>query len=288
MNFRTYSQSDNSCWGFLNQIPFGIKIILILLTAVTLINTLCSEKFTYWFEDLPSKVFEDFELWRLFFTQFINSYLSAMFMFFIFCTQVVDLEKKLGTVVFLLDFFFKNIMIQITFLILSLIVQIYSIPSRGLWNFYLVYISLQCYANPEQLIKILFLPCQLPGKYLPFVYALIGLAVNQNYDSIAALIFAYIEAKFFNSMMFRPSQSFIKKIENSHLMKGIRIREDFYLMTENLQSYPTKELPERDQEYQGRIFQGQGVQIGGNNINLENIVIDDSEQFEEDDTERNE
>ncbi|CAK58762.1 unnamed protein product (macronuclear) [Paramecium tetraurelia] len=280
MNFRTYSQADTSCAGFINQIPLGIKIILLLLISATLVDALFSGIFTYWFQDLPLKIFKGFQLWRLFFTQFIESLFGVMFMIYIFSTSVVNTEKKLGTVVFLLDFFFKNFMIQVVFLILSLIIQVYTIPSRGLWNIYLVYLSLQCYANPEGLVRIWFFPCQLPGKYVPIIYGLIGFAMNQSYDPIAALIFGYIEAKFFNSMMFRPSQSFIKKIENSNFLKRLVTREDFHLMQQNLDLNPTeeKEMSERE-----RSFQGKGIKIGGgDNFNFENIIVDNSEYCDQD------
>ncbi|CAD8042847.1 unnamed protein product [Paramecium primaurelia] len=282
MNLQSLPQEQQSLQGFINQIPFGIKLVTIITFVVFLINTLFDDQFTKCFQDQPLKVFQEYQIQRLFFTQFIESIFGLIIMPLFICMNLSDLEKTIGTVVFLLDFFFKNFMIQVIFLILSLITLNNIKPSQGLWNVYIVYISLQCFANPDQLRSLFFFPCVVPSKYIPYGLVMIGLIMNQNIDSIAALILAYVEANYYNFMIFRPSQHFIKRLENSFLFKKAMSRQDFFVMTQNLQGNPStqqQQLPVRQAEE----YQGKGIQIGGS-TNFDNIVIDNNDQFQQDDS----
>ncbi|CAD8135958.1 unnamed protein product [Paramecium pentaurelia] len=282
MNLQSLPQGQQSLQDFINQIPFGIKLVTIITFVVYLINLLFNDLFTNCFIDQPLKVFQGYQIWRLFFTQFIENLFGLIIMPLFICMNLSDLEKTIGTVVFLLDFFFKSFLIQVIFLILSLIIQNNNYPSKGLWNVYVVYISLQCFANPEQLRSLFFFPCVLPSKYIPYGLVMIGFMMSQSFDPIAALILAYVESYYFNFMIFRPSQHFIQRLENSFLFKKASSRQDFFVMTQNLQGNPStqqQQLPVRQVEE----YQGKGIQIGGS-TNFDNIVIDNNDQFQQDDS----
>lgn len=51
----------------------------------------------------------------------------------------------------------------------------------------------------------MFFPCLMPAKYIPFVLVAIGILVGVNFSPLAALIVGYVEARFFGSMIYRPS-----------------------------------------------------------------------------------
>ncbi|CAD8210854.1 unnamed protein product [Paramecium octaurelia] len=279
MNIRNSPQGQQTIQGFINEIPFGIKLLTIITLIVFFINVLFDGFFAKQFIDIPIKVFQDFQLWRLFFTQFIESLFGAILMPLFICMSLSDLEKRIGTVVFILDFFFKSFLIQVIYLILSLIIQNNNIPSKGLWNVYLVYLSLQCFAEPNQLRRLFFFPCDLPAKIIPFLLVLIGFLMSQSFDPIAALILAYIEANYFNFMIFRPSQRFIQKLENGFLFRDVKSRSDFFLLTENLQGRPQNQadLPVQHVEE----FQEKGIQIGSS-LNFDNVETNNNNQTQQD------
>jgi hypothetical protein len=68
------------------------------------------------------------------------------------CTS---LERTLGSVYFILDFILKNIFTQIIYVALSFLLNIIiegkwlMIPSYGLWNTAMIYITLRSLSNPE-------------------------------------------------------------------------------------------------------------------------------------------
>ncbi|CAD8124718.1 unnamed protein product [Paramecium sonneborni] len=279
MNINQLPQGEQNATDFLNRIPIGNKIITIITIFVFLINSLFDQIFTYYFLNIPELVFHGFQLQRLFFTQFIEGFFGLILMPIFFIMNFSDLEKTLGSVVFLIDFFIKGFLVQIIFLILSLIIQNDSMPSYGLMNLFIVYLSLQCFANPEQLRTFCFFPCLVPSKYIPFIFVLFGFFMKHSIDPVAAIILALIEAKYFNFMIFRPTQQFIQTIENSIIFSSLKQRSDFHLINQDFQigSSNQQEKPAtKTQE-----FQGQGNQIG-TSINFDNIVISDTEQFQQD------
>ncbi|CAK66518.1 unnamed protein product (macronuclear) [Paramecium tetraurelia] len=278
MNIQNSPQGQQTIQGFINQVPFGIKLLTIITLIVFFINALFDGFFTNYFIDTPIKVFQNFQLWRLFFTQFIENLFGAILMPIFICMSLSDLEKTLGTVVFILDFFFKSFMIQVIYLILSLIIQNNNLPSRGLWNVYLVYLSLQCFANPNQLRSFFFFPCVLPAKIIPFLLVLMGVFMSQSFDPIAALILAYIEANYFNFMIFRPSQQLIQKLENGFLFRNVKSRSDFFVMTQNLQGRPQNQadLPVQHVEE----YQEKGIQIGSS-LGFDNIETNNKQTFQQ-------
>ncbi|CAD8100749.1 unnamed protein product [Paramecium primaurelia] len=278
MNVPLLPQEQQRTYNFISKVPFGIKILIIITLYVYLINLCFKDIFKTYFMDVPYKVLYEYQLWRLFFTQFIEQLFGLIIMPYFMCMNLSDIEKRLGTVVFLIDFFFKSFMIQVIFLIISLIINNISIPSYGLWNVYFVYVSLDCFKNPDSLRTIFLCPCVFPAKYTPFVLFIFGQLISQSYDITAAFILLCVEAYFFNFMILRPSQQFIQKLENSFLFRCFKSRSDFYIMTQNLQvnsSYSSVLPVQYVQE-----FSGKGIQIGGT-LNFDTTESINNYQYQE-------
>ncbi|CAD8127133.1 unnamed protein product [Paramecium sonneborni] len=257
--------------------PLAIKIITITTVLIYLVNYFFDNIFNKWFMDIPYLVIENYEIQRLFFTQFIENLFGIIIMPFLFYCNVQDIEKSLGTVVFLIDFFIKNFLIQFIFQIFALIIQNNNMYSYGLWNVLFVYISLSCFANPNEtrslvLLPWYFIPFQMTSKYIPFVWMGIHLLFNRNLDSFAALLLIIIEIKCFKFMIFRPSQIFIQKLENSCFFRCFKKRTDFFAIQQDFKARQPNQVQEQRPIPQVQPFSGQGIQIGAN-INFDNLNI---------------
>ncbi|CAD8196380.1 unnamed protein product [Paramecium pentaurelia] len=280
-----FQQGLQGVQDFISQAPFGIKLLTIITLNVYLINFLFKDIFSIYFMDFPFKVLYKYQIWRLFFTQFIEQKLGLILVPYFMCKNLSDVEKNLGTVVFLIDFFFKSFMIQVfllsnqvIFLIISIITNKIYIPSFGLWNVYFVFVSLECFKNPDSFRTIFLCPCIFSAKYTPYFLFIFGQLISQSYDITAAFILLCVETYFFNYMILRPSQQFIQKLENSFLFRCFKSRSDFFIMTQNLQvnsSYQS-ELPV--QHFQE--FSGKGIQIGGT-LNFDTIETINNYQYQE-------
>ena len=133
-------------------------------------------------------------------------------MVFAFATiylDATDLERTIGSVIFLFDFFLKNILIQIINFILSIFFSLFYSeialePSYGLWNTVMIYVTLRSLTNPDLKINFMCLPIQITAKYYPIaLFVLLSMVLSIKLDLIAAILLALIEFKFFNGLLLR-------------------------------------------------------------------------------------
>lgn len=80
------------------------------------------------------------------------------------------LEKSLGTILFSIDFMFKNFLIQLINFMIVLILNFFfrmgtDSPSTGLFNIVILYMSLRCFSDPESSSNFLCFPVMLKNKY---------------------------------------------------------------------------------------------------------------------------
>jgi hypothetical protein len=65
-------------------------------------------------------------------------------------------EQTIGSINFIIDIMLKSVIIQVIYLVIIYIFSfvlgesVLNIPSYGLWNLVIVYISIKSFSNPEE------------------------------------------------------------------------------------------------------------------------------------------
>ena len=227
---RDWSAEISEWW---RATPIINKGIIMGSCILYLLNLFLHNSLFYLMADYPFKTLQSFQIWRIF-TAFLihDSIMSILFCLLSLVFESRRLENVLGSTAFLVDVLVKNIEIQIIYLLIMFLLHFAStefilIPSAGLWDLVMVYITIRSASNPEQPTQFLCLPIIIKSKYYPFfIILLFSLISMMPFSLIAAMIVGYLETYFFNGIMIRLSRSKSVWIENK-LLYCLKERTDF-------------------------------------------------------------
>ncbi|CAD8090158.1 unnamed protein product [Paramecium sonneborni] len=216
------------------SITFGTKFVLISSTLCCILDIFTNDSLFNIFVDTPSKTIYEFELWRLFIPQFFHGdmyNITISLLGFLFCA--IEVEKSYGTIPFFCDIFFKNLIIQIIYVLLCfslsyLTKEVLETQSFGFWNITFIYMMNKALTDQDEYQKFLCFPFSLPSKYYPPAFFLIMNIIEfPRLDLIASTMFAFIEYQLFDGFMMKLSKGFVTKIEYSFPFKYFQSRQDF-------------------------------------------------------------
>lgn len=142
-----------------------------------------------------------------------------------FTMRAGQIEKERSTVSYALMFFWQSSMIQLTYLILSLLIGLFYGPaletiSVGIWPLYLWLITQDAVRNPNQGQSVCFFPFQIKAIYCPFIWLTI-FTLTQGINSLpmyAGFIIGLLDG--FDVLNFTyPSIRCIHNVENCSLIR---------------------------------------------------------------------
>ncbi|KAL4439357.1 hypothetical protein ABPG74_017020 [Tetrahymena malaccensis] len=250
-----------------STVPFGTKLIYYITLGLFFLNMFTGiYKYLYNSPDLIL----GFQLWRMFTTQFVDEMMGTIFGLLSITFTAIALERSIGTVTFILDFMFKNFLIQLLNFIILITLNLAfktgtSIPSYGLFNIVILYMSLRSFSDPETSSNFMCFPIQIKNKFQPFAILLFFtlLSGSLRFDFVAAVILGYVEVKFYGGMMLRLSEQRIASLKNNFIFKPMTTRSDFveqggsFLVQTSAQNQNQQPAPSNSN------FSGRGVSIGG-------------------------
>ncbi len=237
LNQRNWKHRIINWW---NGTPFLNKATITGVCILYLLNLLTKDALFYFLADIPSETLniptitsKYFEVWRIFTAFIVNpNIMSVIFCLICLESESCRLEKVLGTTAFFVDLIIKNVEIQIFYIFIIFILhfrfpELLLLPSYGLWELLMVYITIRSASNSEQPTQLLCLPIIIKSKYYPIlIILLLSLILMTPISLIAALIVGYFETYFFNGLIIRLSIS--KAVWLEKLLFGcVKTRPDF-------------------------------------------------------------
>ena len=235
------NNSDNISYttkakNFIDSIPFCIKI---LLGSNLIFFCFCHFfiSFSFAFANIPYYTILKFQIWRLLTSNFISTnFLNLIFVFFFWLPQSMNLERSIGTVRYMINFFVNSIFIQLLYDLFLLIFSIFNssillkkiyydknnnmeyIESDGLWPYIMMEMTILCLANPENEMNILCFSYPIKSKYYPLILFVILTVCNFTikFDLIAGILYGCIYVYYLRNYLDFDEQT-IEKIEGSFL-----------------------------------------------------------------------
>ena len=235
------NNSDNISYttkakNFIDSIPFCIKI---LLGSNLILFCFCFFfiPFSFALANIPYYTILRFQIWRLVTSNFISTnFLNLIFVIFFWLPQSMNLERSIGTVRYMINFFVNSIFIQLLYDLFLLIFSIFNssillkkiyydknnnmeyIESDGLWPYIMMEMTILCLANPENEMNILCFSSPIKSKYYPLILFVILTVCNFTikFDLIAGILYGCIYVYYLRNYLDFDEQT-IEKIEGSFL-----------------------------------------------------------------------
>ena len=299
-----------------NDLPLFIKLILCSTCILYLIN-LFIPYISFFLANIPYYTIYYFQIWRLITTICITTgIMSIIFSCLFWFKEAVKLEKKLGTIKYMLIFFLNNLCIQIMYSIVTFFLSILirnnfllrmkitqsGVNNTGLIPVILCDITLLCLSNPDGKMSFFFLPWLIPSKYYPLVLFLIFTILSGFYidlESLCAIGFAYLNHKYLKHKL-TISNNLVTKVENIFLFSWMKNQKGYISLggsivgelKNNLEGIRNVDIGEKNnQQTIFTAFKGNGVPVGSssdinneqdkNNIEYTNITVGSSGSNEE-------
>jgi len=179
----------------------------------------------------PSKTIGEFQITRLIFSPFCFITIAELLLaFFAYLPMLAGQEKDSGTLAAIVDFFVKNLEINIVFIIvcyfLGSVFPIFKqFQAYGLWNIFFIHLVEQCLQKPEETTSLFCLPFQVKNQIYPLVLLIVFSIISNivRLDIFVAIGLAYLHFKYLNVFYHEfMNQSKIEAWENSQLVAWIK------------------------------------------------------------------
>ncbi len=240
------NNSDNISYttkakNFIDSIPFCIKI---LLGSNLILFCFCRFfiPFSFALANIPYYTILRFQIWRLVTSNFIStSFLNLIFVFFFWLPQSMNLERSIGTVRYMINFFINSFFIQLLYDLFLLIFYIFKssillkkiyydknnnmeyIESDGLWPYIMMEMTILCLVNPEKDINVLCIFSSIKSKYYPIVLLVVLSFINFSIrlDLFAGVAYGFIYSYYLKNFLDFNEQT-IEKLEGSFLFNYVK------------------------------------------------------------------
>ena len=162
------------------------------------------------------------QIWRVFFCYLVcPEIFSLIFSLLIIFSLSMTEESRVGTGRFMLQLFWKNFFVQlgvvVVGMLLYLLFSIETIFSFNIWPVYFVFLTIQCWENPEGVTFFCMMPCPIKNRYYPllllaFFTILSGKAPVDLFIGfgLGALATRYVVIK----TWFEPSEKWARKMQD--------------------------------------------------------------------------
>jgi len=289
--------SDCKSWlnSFIDGLPFFVKWFM-FLTLIFFIINLFTPYIAFYLANIPYFTIFHCQIWRLFTTAFITTGLiNIIFSLLIFYRYSISLERDIGTIKYMLNFFRNCVFIEIIYCLfvslISLIIRntillkmkltLGGVRNDGLWPILMCEITLFCLSNPERDMRFFFFPCVFKAKYYPLVlFGIFTLLSNFNIDFelLSGIAFGFL-CHYYLKNKIEFSNQFALKLENSFLCKWMKNKKGFVSISNpgspeipaNLENI-TNSNNNNTSSHSFEAFKGKGVTVGSDeNITRDNV-----------------
>jgi membrane associated rhomboid family serine protease len=289
--------SDCKSWlnSFIDGLPFFVKWFM-FLTLIFFIINLFTPYIAFYLANIPYFTIFHCQIWRLFTTAFITTGLiNIIFSLLIFYRYSISIERDIGTIKYMLNFFRNCFFIEIIYCLfvslISLIIRntillkmkltLGGVRNDGLWPILMCEITLFCLSNPERDMRFFFFPCVFKAKYYPLVlFGIFTLLSNFNIDFelLSGIAFGFL-CHYYLKNKTEFSNQFALKLENSFLCKWMKNKKGFVSISNpgspeipaNLENI-TNSNNNNTSSHSFEAFKGKGVTVGSDeNITRDNV-----------------
>lgn len=223
-NQPSFKEKVKSWWL---TVPLYVRFIMITTTVFYLLSWFLKDFMTA-LTNIPAYVIYNIQLWRLFTSTFVTlSIFNILFGFLAWIPDAMRLEYTSGTIKYMFTFMINSISIQILYVGLAFALSIISkqiilMSSSGLWPVIMSEITILCLTNPENQLKMMFLPWLISAKFYPWlIFAFFSiLNMKLQFDIVAGIIYGYSFHYFLKSKI-QLSDEFVLKAENNTLINKL-------------------------------------------------------------------
>ena len=273
----------------INSMPLFIKIVVFSTIFLYILN-LFTPYVAFYLADIPYLTIFYIQIWRLITTSFMTTgILSIIFSFIFWFRDAVKLERKIGTIKYMLIFLINTIIIQILYCLLmfaiSLIVQSSfalkmkitpnGIRNEGLWPILMCELTLLCLSNPDAPMKVFLFPCIIRAKYYPLILFLVFTILsgfNIDFEVLCGIGYGFLYHFYLRNKL-SISDNFALKVENSCLFKWMKKINGFVNiggvtlpeLRNNLENVRNVNITQSNSSAPQpfRAFKGKGIAVGG-------------------------
>ena len=285
----------NQILNFISSIPFCIRFLL----SINLIFYIFSFSitFSFYLANIPYYTILRFQIWRLITANLLSTgLLNIIFAIFFWLPQSINLERSIGTVRYMMNFFVNSFFIQFLYslflVILSIIFKtsillkkihydtrsnMYFIESDGLWPYIMMEMTILCLVNPEKDINVLCFFSSIKSKYYPIVLLVVLSFINCSIrlDLFAGVAYGFIYSYYLKNFLDFNEQT-IEKLEDSFLFNYVKDYPSFIKKSKIDASLLLGSNMNNDNNYNNynnnlnnnilrfTPFTGNSVQVGGN------------------------
>jgi len=256
---------------WLSTCPAFTKTIYYIVVILMIPNLLFGG--AYFFGNSPHKVVDRFQIYRLVTSPFCFwGIIEQIFCLFAYLPVSAKLEKEWGTTRTAVDFFLKNLVINICWIILSFSFNFWTVTCYGLLPS-LFALLMRDLANPEEVKSFMCFPVQIKTKYYPAaLWILVSILTGRlRFDCLVGMLVGYVYLKWLNKSYYsflntRRMVAWTETCFFSRIKKSPNFIETTNLSIEDDQ--PERPLKASDiitnvssYEYQAPLFQTQVEQI---------------------------
>ena len=258
--------------------PFFVRLIFTSTITLYLISFF-TPYINFFLVNIPYYSIFYFQIWRFATTSLITTNLLSIVLSLLFWTRnSVHSERNMGTVKYMLNFFFNCICIQliytITLLLISLIIRSKSpllskalfgtIRNSGLWPILMCEITLRCLSNPEQEVGFFFFPCRFKAKYYPLI--LIGIFTllsnfNIDFEILSGVGFGFLY-HYYLKKKFEITDVFSLKAENSIFCRWMKNKNGFIPIGNAEAAVLPVNIVQINTNSGFKAFKGKGIAVG--------------------------
>lgn len=191
--------------SWFDECPLFTKGTIYICTTIAVLNivTAISDLFV----NFPKAIVTGLQIHRLFISPFaFFSIFEVLFAFFAFLPSCAKQEKEWGTVKTIVDFFWKNLLVNVLFVVFVYFLSLFTdlalkkLFCYGLWQIFFVNLVERCLRDPEGVSMLLCLPVQIKNKYYPLVLWLLFSLISGSLrvDNLVSMGVGYIHFKYLN------------------------------------------------------------------------------------------
>jgi len=235
---------------------------------------------------MPYEVVNEFKIHTLFLSPFFSgSIMNLIFGFWSYLGRAGVLEFQWGTIKTMVDFFWKNLFINVLYIVMAYFLNIiwpgkpgsspFFIDAHGLWPILFSLITEQALENPDGEAKLMCFPIIVRKKYYPFALWILFSLISgyPGFDDLAGIIVGFVHYKYLNTYYFewindrrmaRWSTFCLFKFMTSHpnYVPGQASATDIEAPRSSASTAPSSQ-PQSGGSGAFNAFSGKGVAIGG-------------------------
>lgn len=199
--------------------PYVTRTSTIVLTIVYILTWFINLQ--SWWANIPYYTLFYFEIYRLILSPLVgNSLLTLILAYLVYPSLGVKMESSMGSSAFLYLIIFFTLSVNIGFALMCLLAYLLGSSSAlgwvsmDFWTLLFALITLDCMQTPDMPRRLMFIPVDIPSKYIPLVlYVLICLFSGFVLSYALSLLVGYLWMRGALDR-FRPSSIYLEQLES--------------------------------------------------------------------------